>query len=72
VVRPEFDDETASKGMEVLKELIRAVRNIRSEVNTPLSKPITLLIKTNDAKIDQFLVENTSYIERFCNPEELT
>ncbi|WP_165003887.1 MULTISPECIES: valine--tRNA ligase [unclassified Enterococcus] len=72
VVRPEFDDETASKGMEVLKELIRAVRNIRSEVNTPLSKPITLLIKTNDPKIDQFLIENTSYIERFCNPEELT
>ncbi|WP_270608128.1 valine--tRNA ligase [Enterococcus thailandicus] len=71
VVRPEFDDETASKGMEVLKELIRAVRNIRSEVNTPLSKPITLLIKTTDPKIDQFLVENTNYIERFCNPEEL-
>ena len=72
VVHPEFDDETASKGMEVLKELIRSVRNIRSEVNTPLSKPITLLIKTNDPKIDQFLAENTSYIERFCNPEELT
>ena len=71
VVRPEFDDETASEGMEVLKELIRAVRNIRSEVNTPLSKPITLLIKTTDPKIDQFLVENTNYIERFCNPEEL-
>ena len=61
------------KGMEVLKELIRAVRNIRSEVNTPLSKPITLLIKTNDAKSRSILVENTSYgIERFCNPEELT
>lgn len=72
VVHLEFDDETASKGMEVLKELIRSVRNIRSEVNTPLSKPITLLIKTNDPKIDQFLTENTSYIERFCNPEELT
>ncbi|MDY4307621.1 class I tRNA ligase family protein [Enterococcus mundtii] len=72
VVQPEYDDEAASKGMEVLKELIRSVRNIRSEVNTPLSKPITLLIKTNDPKIDQFLNENTSYIERFCNPEELT
>jgi valyl-tRNA synthetase len=72
VVHPEYNDETASEGMEVLKELIRAVRNIRSEVNTPISKPITLLIKTNDKKIDQFLVENTSYIERFCNPEELT
>ena len=31
-----------------------------------------MLIKTNDPKIDQFLAENTSYIERFCNPEELT
>ncbi|MGM0338149.1 valine--tRNA ligase [Enterococcus sp. AZ007] len=71
VVHPENNDETAAKGMEVLKELIRSVRNIRSEVNTPLSKPITLLIKTNDVKIDKFLIENTSYIERFCNPEEL-
>ncbi len=71
VVHSENNDETAAKGMEVLKELIRSVRNIRAEVNTPLSKPITLLIKTNDPKIDEFLIENTSYIERFCNPEEL-
>lgn len=71
VVHPEYDDKTAAKGMEFLKELIRSVRNIRAEVNTPLSKPITLLIKTNDQKIDEFLIENTSYIERFCNPEEL-
>lgn len=70
-VHPENNDETAAKGMEVLKELIRSVRNIRAEVNTPLSKPITLLIKTSDAKVDEFLIENTSYIERFCNPEEL-
>ncbi|MDH6365799.1 valyl-tRNA synthetase [Enterococcus sp. PF1-24] len=72
VVHPEFDDQTAAKGMEVLKELIRAVRNIRAEVNTPLSKPITLLIKTTDSEVNQFLTANTSYIERFCNPEELT
>ena len=71
VVHPENNGETAAKGMEVLKELIRSVRNIRAEVNTPLSKPITLLIKTSDAKVDEFLIENTSYIERFCNPEEL-
>ena len=71
VVHPENNDETAAKGMEVLKELIRSVRNIRAEVNTPLSKPITLLIKTKDPRVDKFLIENTSYIERFCNPEEL-
>ncbi|MGM0123509.1 valine-tRNA ligase [Enterococcus sp. AZ194] len=71
VVHPEFDDKQAANGMEVLKELIRAVRNIRSEVNTPLSKPITLLIKATDETVGKFLAENTSYIERFCNPEEL-
>lgn len=71
VVRPKLTDETAAKGMEVLKELIRSVRNIRSEVNTPLSKPITLLIQTNDEAVDTFLKANQNYIDRFCNPEEL-
>jgi valyl-tRNA synthetase len=70
-VNPDFDDEAAASGMEVLKDLIRAVRNIRAEVNTPLSKTITLLIKTSDAAAEKFLLENKSYIERFCNPEEL-
>lgn len=70
-VRPELNDKLAAEGMEVLKEVIRAVRNIRSEVNTPLSKAVTLLIKTTDAKIEQFLLENKQYIERFCNPEKL-
>jgi valyl-tRNA synthetase len=70
-VNPDFDDEAAANGMEVLKDLIRAVRNIRAEVNTPLSKTITLLIKTSDAAAEKFLLENKSYIERFCNPEEL-
>lgn len=71
IVHPENNDESAAKGMEVLKELIRSVRNIRAEVNTPLSKQITLLIRTSDLKVEEFLIENTSYIERFCNPEEL-
>lgn len=72
VVKDELTDETAARGMEVLKEVIRSVRNIRAEVNTPLSKPITLLIKTTDQETNTFLIENTNYIERFCNPEELT
>ncbi len=54
MVHPEYDDKTAAKGMEVLKELIRSVRNIRAEVNTPLSKYI-LLIKRMIKKIDEFL-----------------
>ncbi len=72
VVHPELSDEAATKGMDVLMELIRSVRNSRAEVNTPLSKKIELLIKTNDQTVEQFLKANTSYIERFCNPETLT
>ncbi len=71
VVEASFEDEKAIVGIGVLKELIRSVRNIRAEVNTPLSKPITLLIQTNDSAIEAFLQQNTNYIERFCNPEEL-
>ena len=71
VVVPELTDEVAAAGMEVLKEVIRSVRNIRAEVNTPLSKAITLLIKPTDPQIETFLNENKSYLQRFCNPEEL-
>ena len=65
------DDKEATRAMATLIELIRAVRNIRSEVNTPLSKPITLMIKANDEMMLDLFNENKSYIERFCNPEEL-
>lgn len=71
VAHEAFDDPAAVKGMAVLSDLIRAVRNIRAEVNTPLSKPITLLIQTADEEINTFLTTNKNYIERFCNPEEL-
>ncbi|WP_208922747.1 valine--tRNA ligase [Enterococcus cecorum] len=67
----EFSDESAAEGMEVLKEVIRAVRNIRAEVNTPLSKAVTLLIQANDEKVQAFLTANQNYIMRFCNPDEL-
>ncbi|WP_287853981.1 valine--tRNA ligase [Enterococcus sp.] len=66
-----FSDESAAEGMEVLKEVIRAVRNIRAEVNTPLSKAVTLLIQANDEKVQAFLTANQNYIMRFCNPDEL-
>lgn len=66
-----FSDESAAEGMEIIKEVIRAVRNIRAEVNTPLSKAVTLLIQANDEKVQDFLTANQNYIMRFCNPDEL-
>ncbi|WP_139892626.1 valine--tRNA ligase [Bacillus sp. D386] len=72
VVNPDLTDEKASDEMKLLVEIIRTVRNIRAEVNTPLSKKIKLSLKAKDAETQAVLEKNSSYIERFCNPEELT
>lgn len=42
---PEHTDQEAAADMKLLVELIRSVRNIRSEVNTPMSKQVELYIK---------------------------
>ncbi len=53
----------------MLIELITAVRNIRAEVNTPLSKAVPMLIKSEHA---DFLNAVSPYISRFTTPSELT
>ncbi|MCM3725305.1 valine--tRNA ligase [Neobacillus cucumis] len=71
VVKPELTDEQAAQEMKLLVEMIRSVRNIRAEVNTPLSKKIKMLVKAKDESVLKAVESNRSYIERFCNPEEL-
>ncbi|MBF0818247.1 valine--tRNA ligase [Streptococcus acidominimus] len=71
VVRPEFENAVAANGVEALKDVIRAVRNARSEVNVAPSKPITLLIKPTDRQLEDFFKANVNYIKRFTNPEHL-
>nr|WP_279663443.1 valine--tRNA ligase [Ectobacillus ponti] len=70
-VREELTDAKAADDMKLLVEIIRAVRNIRAEVNTPLSKKVPLYLKAKDAGTLASLQTNSSYIERFCNPSEL-
>ena len=70
-VRADFENAEAAAGVEALKDLIRAVRNARSEVNVAPSKPITLLVKTTDPALETFFVANNNYIKRFTNPEHL-
>jgi valyl-tRNA synthetase len=48
---PEHTDKEAAADMKLLVELIRSVRNIRSEVNTPMSKQVELYIKTSTEDI---------------------
>ncbi len=57
--------------MKLLTEIIRSVRNIRAEVNTPMSKQVPLFIAAKDEETKAILDENRAYLEKFCNPETL-
>src|SRR5690606_2669439 len=70
-VREDFHDEKAAEEMKRLVSIIKSVRNIRAEVDTPMSKQISLLIQAKDDSIVAELETNRGYLERFCNPSEL-
>ncbi len=71
-VKEAFHDETASKEMTRLVAIIKTVRNIRAEVNTPMSKKINMLIEAESDAIVKELEKEREYLERFCNTDELT
>ncbi len=65
-----FADE--ADNMKLLMDIIRSVRNIRAEVNTPMSKKVPLFISAKDAATVAVLEANQGYLEKFCNPDALT
>lgn len=53
--------------MNLLMDIIRAVRNIRAEVNVPMSKKVELIIKAGSQDTLDIISRNDNYIGRFCN-----
>lgn len=60
----------AVQEMNLLIDVIRAVRNIRSEVNVPMSKKIELIVKPGSEDMLDIVNRNGHYIRRFCNTSE--
>ena len=71
-VHAEFENEPACHDMAFLIEIIKAVRNIRREVNAPLSSSIDIMIQLEDAKNERILTDNEDYVKNFLHPKELT
>lgn len=67
-----FQAPDAVKHMGLLMDIIRAVRNIRAEVNVPMSKKIEMMIKPASAEIHTILESNEIYVQRFCGTSALT
>ncbi|WP_340026643.1 valine--tRNA ligase [Paenibacillus sp. FSL K6-1096] len=57
--------------MNLLMDMIRAVRNIRAEVNVPMSKKVELIIKAGSQETLDIISRNEHYIGRFCNTSSL-
>ena len=72
VVDESLSNKERASEMKLLMDIIRSVRNIRAEVNTPMSKKVPLYISVKDDETVAILESNRAYIERFCNPETLT
>ncbi|MEG0449009.1 MAG: valine--tRNA ligase [Lysinibacillus sp.] len=71
-VRADLHFAEEADNMKLLMDIIRSVRNIRAEVNTPMSKKVPLFISAKDAATVAVLEANQAYLEKFCNPESLT
>ncbi|WP_138225062.1 valine--tRNA ligase [Paenibacillus algicola] len=65
-----LENPEAVAEMDMLMDVIRAVRNIRAEVNVPMSKKIELLLQASDAKGLSIVQRNEVYIRRFCNTSQ--
>ncbi|WP_151736665.1 valine--tRNA ligase [Paenibacillus tengchongensis] len=62
-----LENPQAVKEMNLLMDTIRAVRNIRAEVNVPMSKKVELIVKASDEETLRIIERNGNYIARFCN-----
>lgn len=67
-----FEAPDAVKEMELLMDMIRAIRNVRAEVNVPMSKKVELIVKPSGEAEAKILNANTVFIERFCGTSTLT
>ncbi|EXX85127.1 valine--tRNA ligase [Paenibacillus darwinianus] len=66
-----LESADAVREMGLLMEMIRAVRNIRAEVNVPMSKKIDLLVNVSGEAELAILNRNEEFVRRFCGTSNL-
>ena len=66
-----FDDEPIAEEMNLVIEIITAIRNIRGEMNVPPGEQITVLLRTKDLEIQKRLQKNQSFIQYLAKVNEI-
>ncbi|KRL14234.1 valine--tRNA ligase [Schleiferilactobacillus perolens] len=67
----QFADASAAADMDWIIALVRSVRNIRSQANAPLSKPIRLQVYLAEERLGQVFNANKPFIQRFVNASDM-
>lgn len=65
-------DDNAMKQIEIVMDAIRAVRNIRAELNVAPSKPVAMLVRTQDEGMRALFESTRDYLVRFCQLNSLS
>jgi valyl-tRNA synthetase len=72
MVREDWNEKEAEKEMEMLMDIITAVRNIRGEMRIPPSHKLTVLVSAGDEANRQAVERGKDYIVNLANCESLT
>jgi len=64
-------NEESIKEMDLIKEVIIGIRNIRGEMNIPPKKDVKIIIDVKDAKEKEILKNNFSYITSLAKVESI-
>ncbi|QQE77016.1 valine--tRNA ligase [Alicyclobacillus sp. SO9] len=67
----EWSDKAAQRQIGVVKDAIRAVRNIRAELQVAPSRQVAMTVKTQDKETSNLFESVRSYLVRFCQLSEL-
>jgi len=68
----EWEDLKAEKTMDLIMDVVTAVRNIRGEMNINPGKKLDLLIETKDSAIQDIITDNVHYIKDIAKAENVS
>ena len=71
-VNEKFSDEAAVKSLDIIMEIITAVRNERAKANKAPSLKINIRLEAKSEEVKAILENARPYLVRFTNPENLS
>ncbi len=66
-----LEDPTAEEGMARIMDTIRAIRNVRAEMNVPLGRPAAVVVQTAEPTLRGLLEASSGYLAALASVDDL-